>query len=336
MFFKYCLIFFFALQTLSCNPFYVIKSAYKGAEILIAREKIETLVKAPKTNRVLKNKLNLVLAAKKFGKKNALTNHGSFNYYTKVRGDAISYVVIAAKKDALKLKTWWFPIVGSVPYKGFFSENEAIDYAKTLDPQYETSIGKSKAYSTLGWFDDPITTPLIKTHSAYIANTIFHELTHQTVWIKNNVTFNESLATFVGDQMAVDFFRFHKHSKYLEVAKIIRNKDLILENIIKNVFNKLDRLYKSNLTKDQILKRRTILFREEMKVYKKQFPTSNNFKTINNAEIMQAKIYLTKLSSFQKLYKQSNENWKTFFDKIRTIKEICANTCDPFVLIDKI
>lgn len=336
MCFRFLTFIFLVLLVSACNPLYVIKSAYNGASILISREKIDTLVKDPNTNNIVKKKLKLVLKAKDYGKKHSLNNEGSFNYYSKVKGEALSYVVIAAKRDAFLLKTWWFPVVGSVPYKGFFSEAQAEKYAKTLEDEYETSIGKSTAYSTLGWFDDPITTPLIKTHSAFIANTIFHELTHQTVWIKNNVTFNESLATFVGDQMAVEFFENERHEKNLELAKIIRDKDLVLEKIIENIYEKLDRLYKSTLASSQKLKRREILFREEIKTYKKEFPTAKNFKKINNAEIMQAKIYLTKLSAFKALYKKCSKNWKVFFNKIRKIEKSCTKNCDPFELIDKI
>jgi len=96
--------------------------------------------------------------------------------------------------------TWWFPIVGRVPYLGYFSKADRDSKASELRTEgydvYETGVG---AYSSLGWFDDPIYSPMLRRSEADFAHLIFHELTHRTLWIRGSVEFNENLAEYAAD-----------------------------------------------------------------------------------------------------------------------------------------
>src|SRR5690606_29809700 len=103
--------------------------------------------------------------------------------------------------------TWWFPIVGRVPYKGFFDFDEAHEQARRLDARgYDTYVRPSAAFSTLGWFNDPVLNTVLRYSDVDLVQTVIHELTHNTIYIAGQAGFNESFATFVGDRGAAAFF----------------------------------------------------------------------------------------------------------------------------------
>lgn len=124
------------------------------------------------------------------------------------KGKPLMWVVTACKKYSLEAKVWSFPIVGDVTYKGFFKEEKAKQEAAVLEAEgYETKIRVVNAWSTLGWFKDPIMTSMLEESPGSIANVIIHELSHGTVFVKNNVEYSENLANFIGDQGAYLFLK---------------------------------------------------------------------------------------------------------------------------------
>src|SRR5262249_41967930 len=151
-----------------------------------------------------------------------LTATENYVRYTQLDRDAAVYVVQAAPPLELKPRLWSFPIVGTVPYLGWFNVKDAKAYAQTLAQQgLDVDVRGASAYSTLGWFKDPVLSTMIGEGDGALgelANTVLHESTHATLYVKGQSAFNESLASFVGDRLARDWLatRFGEGSRQLK------------------------------------------------------------------------------------------------------------------------
>jgi len=122
------------------------------------------------------------------------------------KGKEIMWVVLAAEPFQLKPKTWKFPVVGEVPYKGFFNQRLAFNLKKELEDEgWDVIIRNPGGWSTLGWFTDPILSKMLNRSEGDLANLIIHEMSHATIFVKDSVDFNENLATFIGDRGAERF-----------------------------------------------------------------------------------------------------------------------------------
>lgn len=150
----------------------------------------------------LKYKLRLINKVRKYAI-DSLGLRDTENYKTLYdqRGEEIMWVVTACEPFRFKPKEWKFPILGAVPYKGFFSKERAIELRDELDKEgWDTSIRNPGGWSTLGWFTDPILSNMLERNEGDLANLIIHEMVHATIFIKDSVEYNENLATFIGDR----------------------------------------------------------------------------------------------------------------------------------------
>jgi len=192
----------------SCQITYYLKSAYHQAKLLKSRVDIEEAIKSSTLSQENKQKLLLATEARVFAE-NSLKLKKTKNYTSFVQLDRpyVSYILRAAPIYELKHYLWSFPIVGDLPYKGYFSEEEAKSAAKDFShKEYDTYVRGVTAYSTLGYFNDPILSSMLRYQNHDLVNTIIHETVHATIYIKNNADFNERLATFIGNKGAELFY----------------------------------------------------------------------------------------------------------------------------------
>ena len=313
----------------ACSPLYIMQATYEESKILARRQKIDRVIGSDRTDPETKRKLALVIKARQFAISQGLTPGDSFTRYSQVDRDVLAWVLVAARKDSFSLRTWWFPIVGSVPYKGFFSRADADSDGQKLEGQgYETWIRPTDAFSTLGWFNDPVLSTMLKRPDPELVNTVIHESTHSTVWIKGDVQFNESLANFVGLTGAVLFFRDElahctdsvncaQVQSLLEQAQGQRAINFELAAQIESLYRDLDNLYQgSDSTQDKMIKRAQI-FSEHIGPVRAKFPAMTSLRTVNNAEIIQLKLYLTGLDKFQSVYDNQGADFARFLDRIK-------------------
>ena len=196
----------------------------------------------------LKQKLVLIQEIRRFAV-DSLGINNSDNYTTVYdqKGKAILWTVTACEPYELKPKEWRFPVLGSVSYKGFFYKPAAIREAMLMKDQgYDTDIGVTSGWSTLGFFKDPILSNMLYRSEGDLANLIIHELTHATLYVKSSVDFNENLASFVGDQGAQRFlkYKFGKDSKeYRHYMQDKKDEDRFNLYILRGAA-RLDSLYK--------------------------------------------------------------------------------------------
>lgn len=188
-----------------CQTLSYYGQAIKGQYEIVAHEdRIEKLLADPQTPAPLKVKLQLVQSLRSFAKKDLkLPVDGHYQKYVDVHRPFVVWNVEAAPEFSLEPKTWWYPLVGSLDYRGYFAEASARHYAARLQQKgYDVYVGGVEAYSTLGWFKDPVLNTFISNPESDLAETIFHELGHQRVFASGDTDFNEAFATTVGQEGA--------------------------------------------------------------------------------------------------------------------------------------
>ncbi len=185
---------------------YVGQAAWGQGKILLGRQEIARLLEDPATPGELKEKLALVERIRDFAVAELhLPDNGSYRSYVELppvadggRRGAVVWNVVAAPELSTAPLTWCFPVAGCVSYRGYFSEARARRFGDRLAAEgYDVSVGGAAAYSTLGWFADPLLSTVIDYPEPYLAGLIFHELAHQVVYVQDDTRFNESFATTV-------------------------------------------------------------------------------------------------------------------------------------------
>lgn len=303
-----------------CSPFYVMRAAYEESKILLNREKITDVLEDQGRDPEQQRKLKLVLEARQFAKEIGLKPGKSYTRFTNVDRDVLSWIVMGSKPDSFELYTWWFPIVGSVPYKGYFELDDAKAAAKRLeDKGYEVWVRGTDAFSTLGWFNDPILSTTLKRSDPEIVNTVIHETFHRTVWIKGSAAINETAANFVGCQGAIEFYQARGDSRQTDTTKLILAQQLELSQMIGDLYAALRKLYDSDLSREEKIAKREVVFKKHTTKLRKKYPKIKILSKINNAEIMQLYLYLKGLDRFQELYEEAGSDWQKFIEKVRKL-----------------
>ena len=188
---------------------YLVRAGWEEGKILARRRPIAEIVADPTTARATRDKLRLVLAARQFAAESLGLRAGeSFTTFSQLETDTLVLVLSGARRDTLARYTWWFPVVGRVPYKGFFDPEEARAARAQLEQKgLDAELRPASAFSTLGWFNDPLLSTTLHADSVDLVNTVVHELVHNTFYARGGAVFNESFANFVGARGAERFFR---------------------------------------------------------------------------------------------------------------------------------
>lgn len=197
-----------AAGCVACSPVYVVKAGVAQVGILRARQPIHRVLADSTVDADTRAKLAYVLEARRFAAEELGIDTGeSYTMYAELERDTLAHVVSAVYPDRLVPKTWWFPIVGHVPYKGHFSLDAALEERASLEEEgFDAIVRPTAAFSTLGWFNDPIMSTALRTDEVEVVNTVIHELSHQHLFVPGEVTFNESFANFIGRVGAARFF----------------------------------------------------------------------------------------------------------------------------------
>lgn len=328
----------------ACSPIYVIRAAYEEGKILWRREPIRQLLQKPDLNSETEEKFKLVLAVREYARDSLkLKVGGSYTSYSYVDRPVLSYVLMATPKTDLKPYTWWYFLVGRLPYKGFFSQEAAEAEASQLrEKKYDTYIRTSPAYSTLGWFDDPLLAHLLKVDKATLATVILHELLHSTLFIGGAVDFNESLADFVGNQGAILFFQDRYGKKSPEFQKAVQSwqEELEFSVFITGVAGSLKALYEKEVARKEKLRLREKIFSRSQEDWSRRIANrpahpyrSFSQQKINNAVIAHYLLYLKGLQLFESLYQAEGKDLGRL---VSLIAESVQDREDPFQTVQKL
>ncbi len=240
---------FASLALLFLSGCYVTRQGLTQMQILLAARPVSEVLHDPTVPPDLRRKLRIVRAAKRFGVDTLGMRQAADLYRTWYdTGDGpIAWNVSASARDRFEARTWWFPVVGVVPYLGFFDEAESRAMAEILEVDEDLDVLRREvgAFSTLGWFDDPVFSSALRGDDFDVARLVLHEMAHAEVFFPGHVAWNENFATLVGDRAALRFLieRYGDHSGPVVRARGRLGDERVLRGALDGVLANLEALY---------------------------------------------------------------------------------------------
>jgi predicted aminopeptidase len=316
------------------NLLYLSKLGWHQSSITFHSVPVQEVLENERVDPETKEKIRLVQEVKRYGEKElGLTRTESYSKYFEVK-EPVLHVITASEKDCLRLYHWNFPITGKVTYKSFFTKEGVLKEKRIFEERgYDTFVQQAGAYSTLGWLRDPIFSSMLSWDEATLANLILHEMTHASIYFKSQTDLNEQIATFVGNQGAVNFL-IEKYGKGSEqVVEAIHNQedDILFSQWIDQTCQRLTQFYAREISRDEKLKGRGEIFRsikEEFRELRGRLKTDcyKGFEkvNINNAVLLAYRRYIHRLEDFHALYEYFENDLRRmidFFKEIRILGE---------------
>lgn len=325
---KFLFLFLLGFIAAGCSLGYIAEQSQGQYNLLYKKRDFEKVLQDPQFDPETKRKIRLVIEVKDFSE-TVLKLKPSKNYkgFVQLDDKYVTYVVTASPKNKIDAYIWSFPIIGKVPYKGFFKKNKAEVEAKNLrDKNYDVLLRGISAYSTLGWFSDPLLSSMTNMSDIDLVETVIHELTHGTYFKNNDTDFNERLATFVGEKGVELFYKSKEGDQSETVKKIILQKkdSLLFHNFMKQEILKIEDFYKNSDQSTNLENLRELQF-EQLKTRFKtkiipQLKTEiyKNFgdSKINNAVLLNYRLYYDDLNHFESLFNKANHDWDLFFKNL--------------------
>ncbi len=292
--------------------------------ILWKAESIEKVLEAGKLSSDQRAKLELVQAIRAFAQREiGLNTSKNYTTYVDIGRGPVSWNLVVCPKDRLEPLEWSYPVVGAVPYRGYFARAKAEEARdRYVAEGYDTYLRPVGAYSTLGWFSDPVLSTMLRYSEGDLADLIIHELTHATVWIDGDVTFNESLASFVGETGALMWLQRKYGSDSEAVQRVLaeRADGVVFRKFMRDIASRLDSLYQSN-SPHKITLRQQIFDSARAEFHTLPLKTGlyARFSSweLNNARIALYRVYRERTDVFARVYLGCDNDLKATVEVLR-------------------
>ncbi len=304
-------------------PSYYLQAMSGQHKLMRSRQDVQTLINDPDTPAELAGRLKTAEQIKAFAQNElGLAHDGSYSSYVEVEGEALVWNVIATGEFTLQPKKWCFPVAGCVPYRGYFKQQKAQESAERLSRKgLDVIVAPAAAYSSLGWFDDPLLSTMFSGSETRLAAYLFHELAHQRLYVKNDGLFNEGYASFV-EQMGVRTWLEYKHQpedlqNWLTLQQV--SKDF--SDLVGKTRTRLAGLYLGGQSEAMMRKNKAEIFSvfesdyqylSDEKWQGKRYYASWFKEPLNNARLALYNTYEGSHCAFQRLWDQGGGNWQKF------------------------
>ena len=301
--------------------------------LVLNSEPIVEIIQDSATDSTTAEKLRLISKIKSFSiDRLGLFPSDNYTRFVDTEGQPVLWNTSASLPHKFEPFLWTFPIAGTVPYKGYFTHSLAIAERDTLRARGFDAITRPvPAYSTLGFFSDPVLSTMLKYSDDELANLVIHELTHSTIYSPDNTNFNESLASFVGDVGSLLFMEhtWGKAHPIIATIRARRNDRERFRYFMKQVTEELDSLYSAETTKAHVLEKRKVIFASWQSRFSSRLKHFNNPDyyrgflewKVNNARLLSYRRYNSQQSVFSSLYRITGENFRDFLGLVKTCEK---------------
>lgn len=320
-----CTIILAALSGCSSISYYS-QSIVGHSRLMLAREPIdEVIATAPPE---LKKTLSLAKSIRRFAiDELGLPDNQSYLSYVDLQREFPVWTVVAAGEFSLQAKQWCYPVIGCAMYRGYFSDLVAQRYADSLTKQgLETTVAGASAYSTLGWFADPLLPSMLRNGESGLAETIFHELAHQVIYENGDSAFNEAFASVVGEQGALLWLQRNR----LESVGSYRDRLLMRADfyqLLKSTKASLQSLYQSGLNTEQKHHAKQTIFSEldgayqQLKSERWQGRTDYDAwfeQPLNNAHLAAVSTYREQMPALLHLLSACGNDFRRYYERLKS------------------
>jgi len=320
----------------SCETASYYSQAARGQlSLLHGREDIEQLLTDPSLDEPTRAKLQLVQQALAFAEHSLqLSSGGSYRSFTALDRPFVVWNVFAAAEFSVEPTQWCYPIAGCVSYRGYFSEQAALRYAERLQAQgLEVYSGGVDAYSTLGWFDDPLTSAVLRRPDHRLVALLFHELAHQRVYVPGDTEFNESFASFVEQEGLRRWLAQQAQADAPLLARIARENQLQQEFVRLVITHRdaLRTLYGSDLPQAQMRESKQVL-QEQLRQDYQRWREASSYTgydrwfegPLNNAQLATVASYHALVPFFEALLVQKQGDLPAFYEAVSALAAMPA------------
>jgi predicted aminopeptidase len=316
------LVLFVLLVFLPLPLSYYLQAIHGEFQLLVHRQSIDKLIARPQTPPRLRQQLQLVQQLRAFAKSELkLPVDGNYDKYVDIHRKYVVWDVQAAPEFSLQPKVWRYPFVGSLAYRGYFSEKDARDYGRRLAKEgFDVYVDGVDAYSTLGWFKDPILSTFLEDTEPELAELLFHELAHKRVFAAGDTDFNEAYASTVGQEGARLWLRSKGATDLLAKYDSAIGRDEEFVHLIMATRESLAMVYKAPASPDELRRQKQRVFddlRHQYGELKSKWGGYSGYDDwfahdLNNAKLNTVAAYNDFLPGFQRLLKQNGGNIEQF------------------------
>jgi len=314
-----------------CTSYYG-QLAVGQLDILRQREPIADLVDRPETDPGLRQRLALALQARRFASSTlALPDNRSYEVYADIQRPYVVWNVFATEEFSVTPLAHCFPIAGCVAYRGYYQKGRARGAAALLNAEgHDTSVAGVEAYSTLGWFDDPLLSSMLRWDDERLAGLIFHELAHQKFYLADDTAFNESFATFVEREG----LRQWRASRGLPVPQEAAHPYADLSRLVLATRDRLAAIYASDLSEPAMRRAKRDEFVHMRQAYRQLRDGSWNgdrrfdrwmAQPLNNASLVPFGLYDQWVPAFAALFEQVGGDWPRFYAEVADLGRLPAD-----------
>jgi predicted aminopeptidase len=281
----------------------------------------------PRTEPALRERLETARRIRDFASRRlGLPDNGSYTSYAELGRPYVVWNVFAAPRFSVEPKKECFPFTGCVAYRGFYSQDEAQRHAARLREQgYDVHVGGVPAYSTLGWFDDPLLSTFMRYPETQVARLVFHELAHQVAYAKNDTTFNESFAVVVEEVGVRRWLEQEGRPAELASFQAAQARKREFASRVKQTRERLAELYRSDLPQEAMLAAKRTAYEQLRSAYPAIVPAE-----ANNAFLLSIALYTDLVPAFESLLAESGSLEK-FYERVKRLAATERSIRDPWL-----